>query len=116
MLCKVAEYCKYSAVLDDMLRDRLVCGIRHKGVQHYLLQETDLTFSTALKVALSVESADKDAERLMTAADKDMLTERPQGTLVPPVHNIGQTHQPQYNNKGQVTASKAGVIKVWWEA
>ena len=55
-LRKIAEYCEYGAVLGDTLRDRLVCGIRHKGVQRRLLQETDLTFSTALKTPFTHET------------------------------------------------------------
>ena len=31
-LRKIAEFCDYGAVLSDMLRDRLVCGIHNKAV------------------------------------------------------------------------------------
>ena len=43
-LCRIAEYCEYSDVLDDMLRDHVVCGINNKVVQRRLLQEPSLSF------------------------------------------------------------------------
>ena len=89
-LRKLAEY-QYGGVLDDMLRDRLVCGISHKGIQRRLLQDPALTFGeAAMKVALSAEAADRDAQRLTagTAADKDLLTEPSQGTQPPFVHKL----------------------------
>ena len=45
-LRKIAEYCEYGAMLSDMLRDRLVCGISTKSIQ---LQQTELTFDKALE-------------------------------------------------------------------
>ena len=79
-----------------MLRDRLVCGISHKGIQRRLLQDPALTFGeAAMKVALSAEAADRDAQRLTagTAADKDLLTEPSQGTQPPFVHKLDRPRQ-----------------------
>jgi hypothetical protein len=45
-LRKIAEYCEYGAVLNDMLRDRLVCGIFDRTVQRRLLQQVDLTLGS----------------------------------------------------------------------
>ena len=56
-----------------MLRDSLVCGISHKGIQRRLLQDPALTFGEAMKVALSAEAAYRDAQRLTAgtaAADR----------------------------------------------
>lgn len=63
-LHKIAEFCDYGAVLSDMLRGRLVCGISNKAIQRRLLQGSALTFDKALEVALAVEAADKDSQRL----------------------------------------------------
>ena len=77
-----------------MLRDRLVCGIRDKGIQRGLLQDSALTFDEALKVALGAEAADKDARRLTlpTATDKDLFTQKmePSSAQDTPVHKIGR--------------------------
>ena len=63
-LQKFAEYCDYGAVLNDMLRDRIVCGIRSKRVQQRLLQEAGLTFERALEIAQATETAENDSKRL----------------------------------------------------
>ena len=55
--------CKYGSteLLEEMLRDRLVCGA---GIQRKLLAEVDLTFKSALKLAQTMESSEKDAKKL----------------------------------------------------
>ncbi len=60
-LRSLAEYCNFQAVLNDMLRDRLVCGIRDTQIQRRLLSKRDLTFETALQEALAQEAAAKNA-------------------------------------------------------
>ena len=35
----LAEFCNYEATFDDMLRDRLVCGIHDDHIQRRLLAE-----------------------------------------------------------------------------
>ena len=63
-LRSIAEHCDYGDSLKDMLRDRIVCGIRDKSVQCSLLKESKLTYDTALDTALAAESAKKDAQKL----------------------------------------------------
>jgi len=38
-LQKIAEHCKYKDILKDMLRDQLVRGVNHKGIQCKLLAD-----------------------------------------------------------------------------
>ena len=59
------------AALSDMLRDRLVCGVRDKGIQRRLLQTPDLTFTKAQEMALGAEAAEKDS-KCLTVSDKDL--------------------------------------------
>ena len=56
----LAEHCSYGTpeLLKEMLRDRLVCGVNHRGIQRKLLSETDLTFDRAFAIAQTIESAD----------------------------------------------------------
>ena len=49
-LRRLSEYCQFTATLDDMLMDGLVCGIRDHRLQQHLLAETDLTFQKALDI------------------------------------------------------------------
>ena len=44
----VTEFCEYGATTNDMLWDRLVCGINDKTIQQQLFSETELTFEKAL--------------------------------------------------------------------
>ena len=68
-LRKIAEYCDYGGMLNDMLRDRLVCGIMDKRVQRRFLQAADLTYTQARDMALAAETADKDSKRLQSHAN-----------------------------------------------
>ena len=60
-LRRFSEYCQFAATLDDMLRDRLVCGIRDHQLQHRLLAETDLIFQKALDISQTSEAAERNA-------------------------------------------------------
>ena len=76
-LRELALNCEYSStdLLEEMLWDRLVCGVNHQGLQQKLLAETNLTFKSALKLAQSVEAV-KDALTLGST----------QSVAVTPVH------------------------------
>ena len=90
-LRKIAEHCKYGAVLND-LRHRLVCGTCNKGTQRRLLLQVDLTFDKAIEVALAAEAADKDSRRLAAAtADKNLPNDQqaPPASQTP-VYRVGQ--------------------------
>ena len=57
-LRQLIEYRDYGESVDNMLRDRLVCGINHERIQQRLLSEgKTLTLSRALDLAQSMESA-----------------------------------------------------------
>ncbi len=55
----LAEHCSYGASLNDMLRDRIVCGINHDKIQQRLLAEKDLSCAKTLELANSIEVAEK---------------------------------------------------------
>ena len=46
-----------------MLRDRLVGGVNHEGIQQKLMSEKNLTFATALELAQTMEAAQKHAQQ-----------------------------------------------------
>ena len=72
-LRKIAEHCEFGDVLEDMLRDRIVCGIRNKRTQQRLLQEAELTYGKAHDIALAAETAQKNSERLQDSTAKPSL-------------------------------------------
>ena len=53
---------EFGAFLQDALRDRLVCGLRNTAAQKNLLSEENLTLEKAIRVAQSLEAADKNAK------------------------------------------------------
>lgn len=79
-LRRLAHDCNYGTTLEQMLRDRLVCGINDDRIQRRLLSETDLTFEKAFKIAVAAEAASKNVQDLHKAplACNSMKTE---GTL-----------------------------------
>ena len=62
-LHKLSEYCEYGDSLEDILRDRLVCGCKDQRLQCKLLVESELSFGKAFKIAKAMEAA-KRVKRL----------------------------------------------------
>ena len=67
-LRSLAKNCNFGPSLDDMLRDRLVCGINDDNIQRRLLSEAELTLDSALRLALSHETAARNARELQSSA------------------------------------------------
>ena len=61
---KIIKHCKYGDILKDMLRDHLVHELSDKRVQHWLLQETKLTYKQALNMALAAKTANRNAKHI----------------------------------------------------
>ncbi len=51
-------------LLEEMLRDRLVCGVNYLGIQRKLLSEGELAYANALKLAQTVEASERDSKKL----------------------------------------------------
>ncbi|KAJ8338235.1 hypothetical protein SKAU_G00372010 [Synaphobranchus kaupii] len=67
-LRQIAHDCNYGQTLEQMLRDRLVCGINDDRIQRRLLAETDLTFEKAYKMAVAAEAASRNVIDLQAKA------------------------------------------------
>ena len=63
-LREIAQHCGYGDSLSEMLRDRLVCGVQHDGIQKKLLATKNLTYTQAFDYATSMEAAERDARQL----------------------------------------------------
>ena len=48
-------------LLEEVLRDRLVCCVNHLGIQRKLLSEGDISYKDALTLAQSIEAEEDDA-------------------------------------------------------
>ena len=58
ILRRLSKHCNFGDTLGDMLRDRLVCGLRDTGLQRRLLAEKDLTFQRAFDIGQAYEVAE----------------------------------------------------------
>ena len=86
-LRKLAKPCKFPPqLLDEMLRDRLVCGIRHEQLQSRLLSESGLTLQSAVELAMAQESAAASAAELSASRAAE-------NSGVAAVHRVGESSQ-----------------------
>ena len=94
----LALHCDYGDKLSEMLRDRLVCGVNHKGTRLKLLGEPDLTFDRAKKIAETVESTERDSKK---------LEQKPGATLPSPAPEAGKLNFTQ--SKGDLKPRQSKV-------
>ncbi|XP_070537048.1 uncharacterized protein [Ptychodera flava] len=52
----LATTCNYGTLNDELIRDRIVCGLRENSVRRKLLQEADLTLTKCLDICKAAES------------------------------------------------------------
>ena len=90
---KITEHCEYGDRLNEMLRDRLVCGIYDKRVQRRFLQDARLTYNGSLAMALAAESAAKDSKRLQEQSLNADTGQQDATVEDKPVHRVA--HRPQ---------------------
>ncbi len=75
-LRSIAQYCNFDTTLNDMLRDRLVCGINDDYIQRRLLAEADLTLESAMKLARGYETAAQNARELQMPQTRESEHDR----------------------------------------
>lgn len=59
----LSEHCEFGGHLDDALHDRFMCGLKSEATQKRLT-ETTLTFQRAVELAVSMETASREAHQL----------------------------------------------------
>ena len=59
-LLSLSEHCDFRDQLEEMIRDRLVCGVNDERIQRRLLTESRLDFKKALELATVMKIADKN--------------------------------------------------------
>ena len=67
-LRKLSNDCDYGESLNEMLRDRLVCGVKDNRIQRRLLAEPELTFTIAMTIAQAMEATEMNAKELRRPA------------------------------------------------
>lgn len=60
-LKKLTKFCLFGAVLEENLRDQLICGIKSEAIRQRLFTEEQLSYANAVKIACAMEAAERDA-------------------------------------------------------
>lgn len=60
----LAEHCRYGALYDEMVRDRLVVGLRDKHLSEQLQMDLELTLEKAINKARQSERVKQQLEML----------------------------------------------------
>ena len=101
-LRKMSEHCSFGETLDDMIRDRLVCGVNNDRIQRRLLTEPELTYQKAVDIALALESTAKHVHDL--GAKNDMTDHPPSN-----IHHVKEHRQSQFQeNTGNYECHRCG--------
>ena len=103
-LRKMASSCKYGALTDEMIRDRIVIGVRDKDSKLRLLKEDELDLNKALSICRSNEAASKQLkfmkqEEIQT--DEQVNTVDSQAKLLDKQHK--QKKDTKYGKNGKAT-------------
>ena len=111
----LSEFCNFGKSLQDMIRDRLVCGINDEAIQKQLLSKPKLTYEQAVELALSLERAAQNIQDLKTRKEGSGHNQPRQQE----VHGVSSTGSPvgstgltcyRCGNKGH-TVAKCRVSK-----
>lgn len=99
-LRELAQFCEYGETLEDMLRDRLVCGIQDERWQRQLLAVPELKFKDAFEKVQSYEAAEANAKTLSTKKSEQLTwtpAEQPSSTKgrAAPCYRCGGRHAAQ---------------------
>ena len=98
-LRRLAEFCNFGNMLNQMLRDRLVVRVNCESIQKKFLAERNLTFDKALAIAQGSEEADRNLREMRAPKNKVGV-----GVLVKqePVHQL----QASGSSKRRSTAGR----------
>ena len=63
-LRKLSEHYNFGKTLENMIRDRLVCGVKNESIQRRLLSKPELTHKKAVEIAVALETSAKQVKSL----------------------------------------------------
>ncbi|XP_037930860.1 uncharacterized protein K02A2.6-like [Teleopsis dalmanni] len=99
-LRKLSQDCNFND-LEEMLRDRLVCGMRDENLQKRLLANDQLTLKIAQEEAIASETAQKNATELKTSASLPVLNKISNNKVKPnraPVDHVQNCYRCRGNH------------------
>ena len=110
----LAETCEFSSLKDDLIRDRLVCGIRDNGLRKKLLQEPKLTLKKCLDtdVYLSLLDWRNTPSEGMSSSPAQRMFGRRTRTLLPTTSSLLKP-KVQGDVKEKLTKQKSKQVKYY---
>ena len=110
-LRQLSRDCKFGSFLDEMIRDRLVCGIRSELIQSRLLSEPDLSLQKATEMAVALETAGRNQQELSGASSSEV---QPPESAVHRIQSPAESRQLRDNPQPSKTkASDSKARKCW---
>ena len=95
-LYELIETCEYGTLKEEILRDRLVVGIRDKRVSEKLQLEADLTLESAKKTIRQREAVRQQSKELATSANEHLVGDVTRQTTRRPFRSrVGAASKPQ---------------------
>ena len=108
----LAEDCNYGPALDDILCDRMVCGINDASIEHRLISEQDLTFKKAHTLALGMEMAGRNVQALQRSVGAAVSTVKNPESSETTVHKILHPASPRTERKTCYCCGKTGHFQI----
>ena len=71
-LRRLSQFCEFND-LDDMLRDRIVCGMRNESLQKRLLSDKNLTLGKVIEETQAAEMAEQNMQELKSTAEMNYV-------------------------------------------
>jgi hypothetical protein len=72
-LRSLASTCEFGILKDDMIRDKIVCGIRSDSIRTKLLQEPKLTLEKCISLARSAETSKPQVKEITSGNNDDKV-------------------------------------------
>ena len=72
-LKKCSEHCAFGTFLEEALRGRFFCGLRNKSTQKKLRADKNLTWISAVEIALAMEITDRQANNFRNAPSESEI-------------------------------------------
>ena len=72
-LRSLASTCEFGNLKDDMIRDKIVCGIRSDSIRTKLLQESKLTLERCISLARSAETSKTQVKEITSGNNDDKV-------------------------------------------
>ncbi len=99
-----AKTCNFGALTDELIRDRLVCGIDNDSVRRVLLRESDLTLAKVIKICQISELTEQHTKVLAA------LRSRP--TSVDTVHYNAKGRKPIMHRQKPQQKHQSGTMNI----